>query len=232
MSGTNTNNNQNANANGVAGKPVTKNKGKVDVIKESASKKMESETGKAAVEKSLEANELNSNPRVTSAEEEKKKDKRPSEIDLKDKSDGFKKIIDVALAYAKLEEDVKKLKNRVKSQKETIAGLREEGDSLKEERDSLKGNLEAVETLCKKKQADIEKLQGSIAYCNEVIDIVKADKEESSREFKNALAAALRSYMKDLKELKEQDMSEDIGYGVLDTLEGVFKVLEKNGIMI
>lgn len=225
MSGTNTNNNQNANANGVAGKPVTKNKEKVDVIKESASKKMESETGKAAVEKSLEANELNSNPRVTPAEEEKKKNKRPSEIDLKDKSDGFKKIIDVALAYAKLEEDVKKLKSRVISQKETIAGLREE-------RDSLKGNLEAVETLCKKKQADIEKLQDSIAHCNEVIDIVKADKEESSREFKNALAAALRSYMKDLKELKEQDMSEDIGYGVLDTLEGVFKVLEKNGIMI
>ena len=64
------------------------------------------------------------------------------------------------------------------------------------------------------------------------INIVKADKDESSQEFKNALAASLRICLQDFKELKDLEMSDAVGYAAIDTLENVFKILGKNGISI
>lgn len=162
---------------------------------------------------------------ATPSDTEKKKDKRPSTIELKDKSDMFKSIIDIALAYEKLEKERKKLKAKIKKQADEIK-------ELKEERDSLKENLMVAELLCQKKEADIERLQADVEHRTEVIDIVKADKDESSLEFKNAIVAALRTYIQDFRELQKEDMCEDVGYAMIDTLEGVFKVLEKNGINI
>ena len=159
------------------------------------------------------------------AEPEEKKERRPALIELKDKSDAFKKIIDIALAYERLENERKKLKATIKIQGDKNA-------ELEEERESLKRNLETTELLCKKKQLDIERLQADIEHRNEVINIVKADKDESSQEFKNALAASLRICMQDFKELKELEMSDDVGYAAIDTLENVFKILGKNGISI
>ena len=159
------------------------------------------------------------------AEPEEKKERRPVLIELKDKSDTFKKIIDIALAYERLENERKKLKATIKIQGDKNA-------ELEEERDCLKRNLEATELLCQKKQLDIERLQADIEHRNEVINIVKADKDESSQEFKNALAASLRICMQDFKELKELEMSDDVGYAAIDTLENVFKILGKNGISI
>ena len=161
----------------------------------------------------------------SAVEPKEKKEKLPSSIDLRDKSDVFKKIIDIALVYEKLEDEQKRLKNRIKAQNDEIAGL-------KEERDILKRNLEAAELLCQKKQSNIDNLKADIEHRNEVISIVKADKVESSQEFKNALAASLRMSMKDFKELKELDMNDDVGYAVIDILESVFKILDKNGISI
>lgn len=159
------------------------------------------------------------------ADEATKKDKRPSRIDMKDKSEQFKKIIDIALAYEKLDGEKNKLKEKNKV-------LCEANNELKEVNESLKGNLEATELLCKKKQEEIDELKSDVAHRNEVIDIVKADKSESEQEFKNALAASLKTYLQDYKELKALDMSDDVGYAIIETLEGVFKVLDKNGIHI
>ena len=157
--------------------------------------------------------------------ESEKKDKRPSRIDLKDKSEQFKKIIDVALAYEKMEGEKNKLKEKSKA-------LGDTNRELKEENESLKGNLEATELLCKKKQQEINELKFDVAHRNEVIDIVKADKSESEQEFKNALAASLKTYMQDYMQLKALPMSDDVGYAIIETLESVFKVLDKNGIHI
>lgn len=144
---------------------------------------------------------------------------------MKDKSEQFKKIIDIALAYEKLDGEKNKLKEKNKV-------LCEANNELKEVNESLKGNLEATELLCKKKQEEIDELKSDVVHRNEVIDIVKADKSESEQEFKNALAASLKTYLQDYKELKALDMSDDVGYAIIETLEGVFKVLDKNGIHI
>ena len=36
----------------------------------------------------------------------------------------------------------------------------------------------------------------------------------------------------DFEELKSMDMSDDVGYAVVETIDSVFKILEKNGICI
>ena len=161
----------------------------------------------------------------TAAVSAEKKVKRPALIDLSEKSMAFRKIVDLALAFERLEGAQKKLKAQIAVQDEKIA-------RLGEERDSLKQNLEAAELLCMKKQKEIEELQAELEHRNEVIQIVKADKVKSSEEFKNSLAAALQIYKQDCKELKELDMSVDVGEAVLETLEDVFKTLQKKGIEI
>lgn len=161
-------------------------------------------------------------PMVT---EEEKKEKRPSRIELKDKSDLFKSVIDIALACEHIEKERKKLKNRNKN-------LSDEIKDLKEQIESLKGKLDATELLAKKRQEEIDQLREDVDHRNEVIQIQKADKVESSQEFKNALAAALKTYMQDFAELKAMEMTDEIGYAMAETLDGVFKILSKNGINI
>jgi len=161
----------------------------------------------------------------TTVDEKETKEKRPSRIELKGKSEQFKKIIDLALAFESIEEDRKKLKDK-------NINLSNEIKNLKEEKKKLKENLGSTELLCQKKQKEIERLNSEVDHRNEVIDIVKADKNESAQEFKNALGVSLKSYMQDYEELKTMDMSDDVGYAIIDTLEGVFKTLEKNGIHI
>jgi regulator of replication initiation timing len=154
-----------------------------------------------------------------------KKEKRPSNISISNKSELFKQIIDIALSCEKIESDKKKLKEKIKV-------LLDENATLKDERDSLKGNLEATELLCNSKQQEIDNLKSDIAHRDTVIGIVKADKDEAAQEFKNALAASLRTFMVDYKELASMEMSADVGYALAETLEGVFKILAKNGITV
>ena len=81
-------------------------------------------------------------------------------------------------------------------------------------------------------QTAFAKLKADVEHRNEVINIVKADKTESSQEFKNALGASLKTFFTDFTELKAMPMSEDVGYGMSETLDNVFRILEKNGITI
>lgn len=152
------------------------------------------------------------------ADKSEEKKKRPASVSLKDKSEQFKLIIDIALEYEKLEEEHKKLKSENKILTENCKNLTE---SLKES-----------EKLCADRLAEIEHLQSDVAHRNEVIDIVKADKSESSQEYKNALAAALKIFHSDFMELKTMEMTADVGAAMADTLESVFEILEKNGIAV
>lgn len=149
---------------------------------------------------------------------EEKQDKRPASISLKDKSEQFKKIIDVALAFEKVEIERNRLKRKNKE--------------LTEEKAELKREIEEVTVKFAEKQEEIDKLKADVEHRNEVINIVKADKTESAQEFKNALGASLKSFHTDFEELKAMEMSNDVGLAIVDTLENVFKVLEKNGITI
>jgi len=156
---------------------------------------------------------------------EDKKEKRPTSISLKDKSEQFKKIIDIALAFEKVEEEKKRLKKK-------NTELAEENAKAEEDKKQLQIVLESTKQACEEKQGEIDKLKADVEHRNEVIDIVKADKTESSQEFKNALGASLKTFHTDFVELKGMEMSNDVGYAISDTLENVFKVLEKNGIVI
>lgn len=211
------------------------NKGKINAQMEKSIDEVESKNSDNVETYSTEQRNDSITPQVaTEAELEKqeqsvkkstkeKKDTRPSSISLSDKSELFKQIIDIALSCEKVENDKKKLKEKNKI-------LLDENTVLKDERDSLKGNLEATELLCKSKQQEIDNLKQDVAHRDDVIGIVKADKDESAQEFKNALAASLRTFMVDYKELVSMEMSSDVGYALAETLDGVFKVLAKNGI--
>ena len=160
-----------------------------------------------------------------SKELDEKKSKRPSVIELKDKSDLFKQIIDVALAIEKTVEENKKLRAKNKE-------LSEDRKKIQDEKVSLSEQLKDEKKTTSEQATEIQRLQQEVAQRDEVVDIVKADKNESAQEFKNALAAALRMYFVDYCDLKNEPMSEDVGLAFADTLEGIFKVLNKNGIEI
>ena len=151
--------------------------------------------------------------RETSSE---KKKALPETISTKDKSDQFKTILDIALEYEKIIEDRKKLRSKNK----------ELSESCKKMSDSL---LES-EKKCEQQAEEIKKLKSEVDHRNEVIDIVKADKSESAQEYKNALAAALKAFYSDFVELKDMEMTTDVGVAMADTLECIFDVLGKNGI--
>ena len=182
------------------------------------------------------ANEV---PASDSQKAPSKKNAKPEVIELKGKSNQFKKIIDIALAFEKMEITLEK--QRVYSE-----GLKKDYDDLQKTREDLEADLKKYQNLSKQKQAEIdqlnelleqknaeiEHLNADVSQRDEVIDIVKADKNESSQEYKNSLAANLKSFHNDFVELKEMGMSEDIGLAMMDTLDEVFKVLEKNGIAI
>ena len=155
----------------------------------------------------------------------RKKSKRPTSVSLSDKSELFTEIIDIAFACERLEKDKRKLieKNAV---------LKETREKLTEENGLLNERLKEVTTLYHAKLDEINELKTDIAQRNEVIDIVKADKSESAQEYKNALAAALKTYYTDFVELKEMGTSDDVGLAVIETFDEVIKVLEKNGIAI
>lgn len=150
--------------------------------------------------------------------EKKKKELFPDSISLEGKSDRFKTIVGIALAIDKLEDERKKLKEKNKV--------------LTDDCKSLQDSLQESEKKREEMQKEISDLKSDVAHRNEVIDIVKADKSESSQEYKNALAAALKTYYNDFLELKEIEMSNDIGEAMADTLEGVFNVLKANDIHI
>ena len=156
------------------------------------------------------------------SEKEEKQEKivktRPDSVSLKDKSEQFKKIIDIALEYERVEEERNRLKVKNKD--------------LSEECKKLSENLYESKKLCDDRMNEISELQTELSHRNEVIDIVKADKNESAQEYKNALAAALKTFYADYSELKAMEMSDEVGAAMADTLEDVFKVLEKNGITV
>ncbi len=153
---------------------------------------------------------------MNKADEEKKK--RPAAISLKDKSERFKTIIDIAIEVEKLEEERRRLKDKNKR-------LTEDNKNLSEE-------LEISKHECKKTRDEIEVLKSNVEHRDEVIDIVKADKSKSEEEYKNALAAELKVFYNDYVELKDLEMSPGIGKALADTLEAVFDTLRKKGINI
>lgn len=165
----------------------------------------------------LEENILETNNTVLK-KNSSKKEKRPATISLKEKSEVFKRIVDIALEYEKVDEERKSLRNKVKT-------LSEQGEILVEELNELKKQYE-------EKSSETEKLRVDVEHREEAIDIVKADKSRSELEYKVSLGMSLKQYYKDFLELKEIEMSDDVGYAVIDTMEAVFKVLNKNGIAI
>lgn len=165
----------------------------------------------------LEENTLETNNTVLK-KNSSKKEKRPATISLKEKSEVFKRIVDIALEYEKADEERKSLRNKVKT-------LSEQGEILVEELNELKKQYE-------EKSSETEKLRVDVEHREEAIDIVKADKSRSELEYKVSLGMSLKQYYKDFLELKEIEMSDDVGYAVIDTMEAVFKVLNKNGITI
>lgn len=164
---------------------------------------------------------------VSGKEPEKpKKKKRPAAVSLKDKSELFKQIIDVALECEGLESKIKELES-----KNTV--LEDQGKKLAEENKSLTREIKEGEERYQAKIDEVAHLNAVIAQKNEVINIVKADKNESSQEYKNALAASLRSHYVDYKELKELVSNDDeLGESLVEILNGIFGILEKNGIII
>ena len=177
-----------------------------------------------------------------SAQSDNKVDEAEEEhqtITLEDKSDLFKKIIDIALTCEKLESDNKKLELNRKKQnterkklKEKNAELNELNEKLKEENKVLIQRLKEGETLYQSSLEKINQLQIELAQRNEVITIVKADKDESAMEYKNALASSLKAFYTDYVELRELGTQDDIALALIDTFENVFRILESNGVNI
>lgn len=161
----------------------------------------------------------------TKADSTEAKEKRPNMISLKDKSELFKKIIDIAIACEALISDKKRLK-------EKNANLAKTCRSLIEDKNILIQQLKESETRYKAKLDEISELKADVASRDEAIGIIKADKTESAQEYKNALAASLRSLYTDFTELKAMGTSDDVGLAVIEIFEGVLKVLEKNGIIV
>lgn len=193
-----------------------------DVVKNSAEKK----TVKPKLTTDLK--ESDSERKVGSENESGstgKKEKRLSTIELKDKSDLFKEIIDIALRCERLENDRKRLREKCNL-------LQVSYENLTEECGLLQQKLKAGESIQKAQMAEINELKTDVAHRNEVIDIVKADKNESALEFRNALAAKLKMYYSDFIELKEMGVSDDVCLAIIETFEGVIKVLERNGIVL
>lgn len=154
----------------------------------------------------------------SNVEKTEKKKKRPASISLTDKSEQFKKIIDIALEYGKMESENKNLKNK--------------NEILEGELTSLKDSLKEVEQANNQHVEEINQLKDELSHRNEVISIVKADNSKSFEEFKNSLSAELKVYFSDYKELKKMEMSDDVGLALQDTLEGIFKKLISKGIEI
>ena len=146
-----------------------------------------------------------------------RKKQRPVSISLIDKSELFKKVIDIALECEEMVKGKKQLSAKNKTLTETCKKLTEEKTSLV--------------LLLKEKDEQISKLKTDIAHRDEAIGILKADKTESAQEYKNAIAAALKTYYLDFCELKEIGTTDDIGLAVIDVFDGVLKVLQKSGIV-
>ena len=160
-----------------------------------------------------------------SCEGSRKKVKRTSSILLEGKSELFKEIIDIALSCEKLETEAHQLKIMNDA-------LKKNCEQLTKENAALMQRMEEKEALFEEKIHEINELKMDIAQRNEVIDIVRTDKDESAQEYKNAIAAALKIYYTDFIELKEEGTTDDIGLAVIDTFENVIKVLNKNGILL
>lgn len=143
---------------------------------------------------------------------------RPTTVNLKDKSEQFNQILEFALEFEKQKKDNKKLRD---ANKEIKKQNKELGESLKEK-----------ESICEERLNEINSLKSDISHRDQVINTVKADKTESSQEYKNALTASLKPFYEDFNELKELEMDNDIGLAMKDTIEAVFDVLNKNGIDI
>lgn len=60
-------------------------------------------------------------------------------------------------------------------------------------------------------------------------EIVSID-DVIKKEHCNFLASVLKPYYQDFQELKEMGTSEEICLGLIDTLDSVFKVLNREGI--
>lgn len=157
------------------------------------------------------------NDAVDSSEDKKEK-KQLSSVSLKDRSEEFIAIIEAALKFEKISRERNNLKSKNKE--------------LSEDCKSLSKCLAEKEKENEKQAEEITRLKTDVEHRNEVIDIVKADKSESAQEYKNALAASLKTYYGDYMELKKMEMSADVGEAMSVTLEGVFGLLEKNGIAI
>ena len=155
---------------------------------------------------------------VVDSSKDKKEKKQLSSVSLKDRSEEYIAIIEAALKFEKISRERNNLKSKNKE--------------LSEDCKSLSKCLAEKEKENEKQAEEITRLKTDVEHRNEVIDIVKADKSESAQEYKNALAASLKTYYGDYMELKKMEMSADVGEAMSVTLEGVFGLLEKNGIAI
>ncbi|MCR5669238.1 MAG: hypothetical protein K6G05_09325 [Lachnospiraceae bacterium] len=154
-----------------------------------------------------------------------KKTIRVSSIDLGGKSEQFKKIIDVAVAFEEIEQMNAKLKKQNAELKDMLRKQKEESDLLEERN-------KALTIVTQQKEEEIQKINQELKNCDEIIAVLKADKVESDKEYKNALAASLKIYYQDYVELKSEKMDEEIGQAISVTFGEVIRILEKNGIHV
>lgn len=63
----------------------------------------------------------------------------------------------------------------------------------------------------------------------DVINVVKADAEQSAIEYKNKIGANLKMYVQDFEELRTMP-TDEVGQALKDTMAAMLKVLEKAGI--
>lgn len=184
---------------------------------------------------------------VSAADQEKTNEEKmddSKQVSLEGRSQLFIEIIKIAESYDKLEKQIDTLKLKVKNLEERNkelnkkqnnlasenSGLNSEIKRLSEDKRMLSQQLNELEIDYKTKLEEISQLQTDVANRNEAIDIVKANKNESEVEYKNALAAELKAFYVDFTELKEMGTTDEIANALIDTFEEVIKVLRKNDI--
>lgn len=136
----------------------------------------------------------------------------------KNRSERFKQLMDIAYEFEELDKENTKLKD--------------DNKLLKEDCKKLTLDLKECELIREAKLKEIEQLQAELNARSEALEIVKADKDESAQEYKNALVASLKIFYNDFVELKEMEMSVDIGMALEDTLNDLFEALRKKGIVM
>lgn len=135
---------------------------------------------------------------------------------------------ELSIAKNIIDEKSKEIENWIlldAKNKERISGLREIVNKQAAEigqKDSELGQ----------NQKTIESLNDNIEKLNSVLSVYSLDKEKSTAELLNKIAAKLKCEYMDFKDATSMEMTVDLGENLRLQLQSVFKILEKEGIDI